>query len=76
MNSFQQNENEHPDHFELRCLLQEAKPLVMPMFPDQRKKWVAESSLAQEIVAILVKHPQYYDEFRALEGGIFAELKP
>jgi len=58
--------NEHSDHLALTRLLQEAKPLMEPMFPDQQKKWVAESPLAQEISAILVKHPEYYDEVRAL----------
>ena len=65
------SENEHPDHLELLGLLQQAKPLTEPLFPDQRKKWAAESPLAQEISAILVKHPEYYDEVHAHVGGIF-----
>ncbi len=70
------NENEHPDHLQLRHLLQEAKALMLPMFPDQQKKWVAESPLAQEISAILVKHPEYYDDVRAVVGGdVFPEPK-
>ena len=69
------NENEHPDHVELMRLLQEAKPLMAPMFPDQKKKWVAESPLAQEISAILLKHPEYYDEIRTHIGGIFPKPK-
>jgi hypothetical protein len=71
------SENEHAgaDHLELMRLLQQAKPLMEPMFPDQRKKWVAESPLAQEISAILVKHPEYYDEISAHVGGIFPKPK-
>jgi hypothetical protein len=65
------SESEHPDHLELTRLLQQAKPLMAPMFPDQKKKWIAESPLAQEISAILAKHPEYYDEIRAQFGGIF-----
>jgi len=30
------SENEHPDHLQLTSLLQQAKPLVVPMFPDRR----------------------------------------
>jgi hypothetical protein len=45
------------------------------MFPDQRNSWVAESPLAQEISAMLVKHPEYYDEVRAHIGGIFPKPK-
>jgi hypothetical protein len=66
---------EHPDHLQLTGLLQQAKPLMEPMFPDQRKKWVADSPLAQEISAILVKHPEYYDEISAHVGGIFPKPK-
>jgi len=65
------NENEQPDRLELTRLLQQAKPLMAPMFPDQKKKWVSESPLAQEISAILLKHPEYYDEIRAQIGAIF-----
>jgi hypothetical protein len=46
---------------------------VLPMSPDQQKEWVAESRIAQEIYTILVQHPQYYEEFRAIVGGIFPE---
>jgi hypothetical protein len=69
------NESEASDHLQLWDLLQSAKPLLVSMFPEQKKKWVADSPLAQEISAILVKHPEYYDEFRALVGGIFPEPK-
>lgn len=69
------SENEHADRVELARLLQEAKPLMEPMFPDQRKKWVAESPLAQEISAILVKHPDYYEEISSHVGGIFPKPK-
>jgi len=65
------SENEHPDHLELTRLLQEAKPLMEPLFPDQKKQWAAESPLAQDISAILVKHPEYYDEIHAHMGAIF-----
>jgi hypothetical protein len=68
-------ENEHPDHLQLTSLLQQAKPLMEPMFPDQRKKWVADSPLAQEISAILAKHPEYYDEISAHVGSIFPKPK-
>jgi hypothetical protein len=54
----QQNENEPLEHFELRYLLQEMKAIVLPMSPNQRKIWVAESRLAQEIDTILVQHPE------------------
>ena len=69
---FKMSENENPDHLELMRLLQEAKPLTEPLFPDQQKKWAAESPLAQEISAILVNHPEYYDEIRAHIGDVFA----
>ncbi|HXW62855.1 MAG TPA: hypothetical protein VEJ45_09660 [Candidatus Acidoferrales bacterium] len=69
------SENEHPDYLELTRLLREAKPLMAPMFPDQKKKWVTESPLAQEISAILLKHPEYYEEVRAHVGGIFPKPK-
>ena len=65
------SENEHPDHLDLTRLLQQAKPLMAPMFPDQKKKWVTESPLAQEISAILAKHPEYYEEICKQIGGIF-----
>jgi hypothetical protein len=73
MNEIKRNENEPPEHYELRYLLEEAKAIVLPMNPDQRKKWVAESRIAQEIYAILVQHPQYYEEFRGFIGGLFPE---
>lgn len=68
-------ESEHPDHLELARLLREAKPIMEPMFPDQQKKWVAESPLALEISTILAKHPEYYDEIQAHTGGIFPKPK-
>ena len=58
----------NPDHLRLEQLLQEAKPLMLKLFPDQQKKWLSESPLAQEISAILVQHPEYYDEVRAVVG--------
>jgi hypothetical protein len=75
MNELIQGENEPPEHIQLRYLLQEAKAIVLPMSPDQRKKWVAESRIAQQTYAILVQHPQYYEEFRGFVGGIFPEPK-
>ena len=66
-------ENEHPDHVELTRLLQQAKPLVAPLFPDQQKQWADESPLAQEISAMLVKHPEYYEEIHSHVGGIFSK---
>ena len=69
------NEIEHPDHLQLKQLLEEAKPLMLPMFPDQQKVWVAESPLAQEIKSILAKHPEYYDEVRAAVGEVFPKPK-
>ena len=66
------SENENTDHRELMRLLQEAKPLMEPLFPDQRKEWAAGSPLAQEISVILMKHPEYYDEIRAHVGELFA----
>jgi len=69
------SENEHPDHLELTRLLQQAKPLMAPLFPDQQKKWAAESPLAQEISAILAKHPEYYEEIRTHIGAIFPKPK-
>jgi hypothetical protein len=67
------SENENMDHLELIRLLREAKPLAEPLFPDQQKKWAAESPLAQEISAILVKHPEYYDEICAHVGEVFTK---
>lgn len=69
------NENERPDHLQLNELLEEAKALMLPMFPDQQKVWVAESPLAQEIKLILAKHPEYYDEVRAAVGEVFPKPK-
>jgi hypothetical protein len=69
------NEKENPDHVTLTRLLGEAKPLVEPLFPEQKTKWVAESPLAQDIIAILAKHPEYYDEVRAHIGDIIANPK-
>ena len=65
------SENENVDHVELVRLLQAAKPLMEPLFPDQKKKWAADSPLAQEISAILAKHPEYYDEIRGQVGEVF-----
>jgi hypothetical protein len=39
--------NENPDHLQLKQLLEEATPLMLPMFPDQQKVWVEESPLAR-----------------------------
>jgi hypothetical protein len=66
------SENQNTDHLELVRLLQQAKPLTEPLFPEQQKKWGAESILAQEISEILVRHPEYHDEVRAHVGEIFA----
>lgn len=73
MNTFA-NENEHPDHVQLRELLEQAKPLMLRLYPDQQKTWAAESPLAQEIKSILTQHPEYYPEIRAVVGGgVFSE---
>lgn len=69
------SENENTDHAELVRLLQQAKPLMEPLFPDQRKQWAVDSPLAQEISEILARHPEYYDEIRAHVGEIFAKPK-
>jgi hypothetical protein len=70
------NENGKPDHAQLEQLLQQAKPLMLPMFPDQQKLWLAESPLAQEIKSILARHPEFYYEVRAaVGGGVFPEPK-
>jgi hypothetical protein len=63
MNDSKQNEDEPVDHYELRFLLEEAKP-IFSMSLEKQKEWVAESKLAQEIYTILSRHPEYYDEFR------------
>ena len=66
--------DEHPDHLRLTELLEEAKPLMLPMYSDQQKVWVAESPLAQEIKSILAKHPEYYPEVSAVVGDeVFPE---
>lgn len=65
------NDTQNSDRRELSRLLQQAKPLVAPLYPDQQKQWAAESPLAQEISALLGKHPEYYDEIHAQIGGIF-----
>jgi len=62
-----------PDRLELSRLLQQAKPLVAPLYPDQQQQWAEESPLAQEILALLARHPEYYDEIRAQIGGMFAK---
>jgi hypothetical protein len=69
------NESKNPDHQQLEQLLEEAKPLMLPMFPDQQKVWVAESPLAQQIKSILAKHPEYYAEVRSVVGAVFPEPK-
>jgi hypothetical protein len=69
------NQNEHPDYVALTRLMQEAKPLLAPMFPDQLKNWAADSPLAQEISTILAKHPEYYEEVHAHMGAIFPKPK-
>lgn len=66
------SDTQDQDRLRLSRLLQQAKPLVAPLYPDQQKQWVAESALAQEISALLTKHPEYYDEIHAQIGGIFA----
>jgi hypothetical protein len=62
------SEAENPDRAALSRLLQQAKPLMLPLYPDQQKKWLAESPLAQEIKAILKRHPEYYDDVRTVVG--------
>ena len=66
-------ENENSDHLKLTELLEEAKALMLPLYPDQQKLWVAESPLAQEIKSILANHPEYYAEVRAVVGAVFPE---
>lgn len=67
------SENQSTDHVELMRLLQAVKPLMEPLFPDQKKKWAADSPLAQDISDILKKHPEYYEEIRAQVGDVFAK---
>ena len=69
----QASESEHPDHRQLRELLEQAKALNLPAFPDQQKVWVEESPLAQEIKSILANHPEYYAEIRAVVGDVFPD---
>jgi hypothetical protein len=71
----QASESELPDHRQLRQLLEQARPLMLDLFPDQQKVWVEESPLAQEIKSILANHPEYYAEIRATVGDIFPEPK-
>jgi hypothetical protein len=59
------------DRLALLRLLQQAKPLVEPLYPDQRNQWLEGSPLAQEISALLAKHPEYYAEIQAQVGDIF-----
>ncbi len=69
-------QNENADHVRLVQLLEEATPLMLPMYPDQQRVWLAESPLAQEIKSILARHPEYYAEVQAAVGGdVFAEAK-
>jgi hypothetical protein len=67
--------SEDPEHLKLKELLEEAKSLELPLFPDQQKVWVEESPLAQEIKSILAKHPEYYAEVSAVVGGVFPQPK-
>ena len=53
MNDFGQSKSEDSDHIALRRLLQEAAPIVITMYPDQLKKWIAEDPIALEISEIL-----------------------
>jgi len=54
MAEIKRDANELAEHAQLRYLLRAAKQIVLPMSLDQRKKWVAESRIAQEIDSILV----------------------
>ena len=65
------NNAQDPDRLQLWRLLQMAKPLVEPLYPDQQKQWLEGSALAQEISALLAKHPDYYAEVQAQVGSIF-----
>jgi hypothetical protein len=67
--------SEDSDHVKLKQLLDEAKSLELPLYPDQQKVWVEESPLAREIKSILAKHPEYYAEIRAVVGGVFPQPK-
>jgi len=68
-------EIQNAERLALSRLLQQAKPLVAPLYPDQRKQWAAESPLAQEISTLLAKHPEYYEEVYAQLGEIYEALK-
>jgi hypothetical protein len=68
-------ENENADHARLVQLLEEATPLMLPMYPEEQRVWLKESPLAQEIKAILARHPEYYEEVYAAVGDVFAEAK-
>ena len=65
------NNTQNIGRLELSRLLEQAQPLVAPLYPDQQKQWAAESPLAQEISTFLSKHPEYYEEIRTQIGGIF-----
>jgi hypothetical protein len=67
------NKNKPADHLELTKLLEQAKPLMLPMFPELQKTWAAESPLGQQIKSILAEHPEYYPEVRAIVGGAFPD---
>ncbi|HXN70943.1 MAG TPA: hypothetical protein VN861_00150 [Candidatus Acidoferrales bacterium] len=69
------SEKDSADHLRLTQLLEDAKALNLPMFPDQQKKWLAESPFAQEIKLILANHPEYYNEVRAVVGDVFPKPK-
>ena len=69
------SEKDSADHLRLTQLLEDAKALNLPMFPDQRKKWLSESPLAQEIKSLLAKHPEYYEDVRAAVGDVFPNPK-
>ena len=66
-------EIENSDHSQFTTMLEEAKALMLPMFPDQQKVWVSESPLGQEIKQMLAKHPDYYAEVRAAVGNVFPD---
>jgi hypothetical protein len=65
------NNTQDRDRLALSRLLQEAKPLVEPLYPDQQKQWLEGSPLVQEISALLAKHPEYYAEIETQVGRIF-----
>ena len=67
------NDTQNLDRLELSRLLQQAKPLVAPLYPDQQKQWAAESPLAHEISALLAKHPEFYDEIHAANRRNFCQ---